>query len=453
MSRPGDRRRAGEHDPGGRESGKRASEKQEGRLLRAIRHPRNQPLLIAVLAVLLSLLAIGLVIIVIGKNPISVFRSLLQGSGWLPKPRYASSRSMLTDFCGLLDAVTPMLFAAIAVSIAFKAGLFNIGVSGQMLAAGFLATVIVGYSSLGAVIARPLVLLIGMAAGAALAMLVGWLKARFNIHEVVATIMLNYIVQYIVGYFVKSRYIDPISRQSRAVSAQSRLTLVNVPVGAVETRIPLCFLLAVLLAVLFYLILRRTRLGFEIRAIGSNRQAAEYSGISVNKTTITAMALSGMAAGLAGVTYYLGYFNCINPGELSRVGFDSIAVAMLASSNPLACVLSSLLITTLGYGSNYMSSVTGVSEHIASLLIGIVLLFSACGALFGYFMNRGQVISGDESGGFEGGEPDGRGAGGSHIDVTGDDPVAGHAPGGDTVIDPGGGFGSSAIDPAPEVPT
>jgi simple sugar transport system permease protein len=295
---------------------------------------------------------------------------------------------MLTDFFGLLDAATPMLFAAIAVAIAFKAGLFNIGISGQMLAGGFVATVLVGYSDLSAFVARPLVLLIGATVGALLAVFAGWLKARFNIHEVVSTIMINYIISHITGFLIKKYFVHPITRQSISVSASARLTLVNVSVGDISTRIPLCFLLAVAMAVVFYVLIHRTRLGFEIRSVGSNRRSAEYSGISIRKTTIISMLLSGVAAGLAGVTCYLGYFDSIIPGDLSVIGFDSIAVAMLAGSNPLACIAASLFLTTFSYGSVYMSSQADISQHIASLLIGIVLLFSACSGYFSSLLTR-----------------------------------------------------------------
>ncbi|MCL2136273.1 MAG: ABC transporter permease [Coriobacteriia bacterium] len=372
------------------------SQRQEALVWRILRYERSQALIISILAVLLSFFAISLIILLIGKNPVTVFSSLFRGAGWLPKPRYAGGKSWLSDFLGLLDAATPMLFAAIAVSIAFKAGLFNIGISGQMLAAGFLATVIVGYSELNAYIAKPIVLLIGLVSGGALAMVVGWLKARFNIHEVVSTIMLNYIISFIVSFFIKSYYIDPVSRQSRTVSLASRLTLINVPVGNVQTRVPLCFLLAVLLAILYSVILFRTKLGFEIRAVGLNRRSAEYSGITASRIIMVSMALSGAAAGLAGVTYYLGYFNSIMPGDLSSVGFDSIAVALLANSNPLACLLSSMLITSFNYGSIYMSSSAGISEYITSLLVGIVLLFSACGAWFRMLINRGRKVNMDD---------------------------------------------------------
>ncbi|MDR2956868.1 MAG: ABC transporter permease [Coriobacteriales bacterium] len=375
--------------------------RRENLLLKILRYPRTQSLLIAVLAVILSLVAVSMVILIIGKNPLTVFVSIMRGSGWLPKPNYSVGRSMLTDFLGLLDAMTPMLFAAIAVAIAFKAGLFNIGISGQMLAAGFLATVLVGYSQLDAVAAKPLVLLIGMFSGMSLATLVGWLKARFNIHEVVSTIMMNYIIQYIVSFMIKGYFIDTVSRTSLAISAESRLTLINIPIGDNLTRIPICFALAILLAIGFYLVLTGTRLGYEIRSVGLNRTAAEYSGISVKRTYLLTMALSGAAAGLAGVTFYLGYYNSISPGELTRVGFDSIAVALLANANPLACVLSALLITSLNYSSIYMSSAAGISEYIASLLIGIVLLFSACSGYFSYLVNRNRILAASDDDGGE----------------------------------------------------
>jgi simple sugar transport system permease protein len=237
-------------------------------------------------------------------------------------------------------------------------------------------------------LAKPLVLLIGFAVGGLLGALVGILKARFNIHEVVSTIMFNYIVQFIVSFFVKRYYIDPVSRQSHVVTDAARLTLTDVPIGDITTRIPLCFILAVLAAVVLYLLLKKTSLGFELRAVGTNKQAARYSGIRSNRTIVIAMALSGCCAGLAGVTYYLGYFNTIEPGALTSVGFDSIAVALLGNSNPVACILSSLLITTLTYGSTYMSSIADVSAYIAQLMVAIVLLFCACGAYLEFVIAR-----------------------------------------------------------------
>jgi simple sugar transport system permease protein len=370
-----------------RGAGSAGAERGE-RILRIITREQTQPLLIATLAVLFSVLAISLLLLALGKNPLTAFHGLLQGSGILPKPRYAGGKNMFTDFLALLDAMTPMLFAALSVSIAVKAGLFNIGVSGQMLAAGFLATVLVGYSGLDAIMAKPLVLLVGLVAGGLLGALVGLLKARLNIHEVVSTIMFNYIIQFITSFYIKSFFTDPVSRQSHVIADETRLTLTDVTFGTITGRLPLCFLLAIVTAVLLYILLYKTRLGFEIRAVGANRKAAQYVGIRSNRVTVTTMALSGCCAGLAGVTYYLGYFNTIEPGALTTVGFDSIAVALLANSNPVACILSSLLVTIMTYGSTYMSSIADVSAYIAQLMVGIVLLFCACGAWLKHIIDR-----------------------------------------------------------------
>ena len=231
---------------------------------------KTQFIAIPVFSILLSLI-VGMVIIgAMGKYPLTAYMNLLQGSGLMPKPNYSAYQGMLTDFTSFLNMLTPMMFAALSVAVAQKAGLFNIGVSGQMLAAGFIATVTVGYSELPAAVAKPLVLLIGIVVGMLVGALVGFLKYRFNINEVVSTIMINYIVQYLTSFFINTRYIDEISRQSKAVSRASRLTLMQVPIGNLKVDLPLCIILAVLIAILMKFLLDRTSLGFEIKAVGSN---------------------------------------------------------------------------------------------------------------------------------------------------------------------------------------
>ena len=218
-------------------------------LIRPIRNEKWQPITLPLVSILISFIAAAIVILIIGKNPLQAFFNLLQGSGILPKPSYAGYKSMLTDFLSLLNAMTPLVFASLAVAVAFKAGLFNIGVSGQMLVSGFLATIIVGYSGLDAIIAKPLVLLIGIIAGGLMGGLVGWLKYKFNIHEVVSTIMLNYIAQYVISFFIQMYYVDPISRQSKYISEAARLTLVNVEIANLKMDIPLGFILALIIAI------------------------------------------------------------------------------------------------------------------------------------------------------------------------------------------------------------
>ena len=345
---------------------------------------RRQSVTIPLFAIVLSLLAGAVVILFLGKNPVAAYQNLLQGSGILPKPTYAGYKSILTDFTSFMNAWTPMLFASLSVAVALRAGLFNIGVSGQMLTAGFLTTLIVGYSSLAAPIAKPMVLVVGIVAGAAVGGLIGWLKHQFNINEVVSSIMINYIAQYVISFFINTYFVNPVSRQSNAVSKAARLTLMDTPVGNLKMDIPLGIVLAVITAFLVKFLLDRTVFGYEIKCVGTSKNAARYAGINVGRNVVASMVISGALAGLAGVTYYLGYFGSILPRVLPSTGFDAIAVSLLANSNPVGIIFSSFLITIISKGSTYMNSSSGLESEIASVITGVILLFSACGAFIRY---------------------------------------------------------------------
>ena len=352
---------------------------------------RRQRITIPVFAILLSLIASSVVLLILGKSPVEAFASLLRGSGILPKEAYAAKKSMLTDFLSLLNAWTPMLFASLSVAVAMRAGLFNIGVSGQMLCAGFIATVTVGYAeSLPAVVAKPLVVIIGLVAGAAVSAVIGFLKEKWNINEVVSAIMLNYIIRYVVSFFVKATINNPSTRQSWPVTASSRLSLMDTELGGLKMDIPLGIVLAVAAVILVQFLFTKMKLGFELRAIGGNPVAAKYAGINVKRNTVLVMAISGALAGLAGVTYYLGYFGSIQPDVLISTGFDAIAVCILGNSNPIGIVFSSLLISAIDKGSTYLQSSVGVRQEIGALITGLILLFSACGAFIGYLVNQGR---------------------------------------------------------------
>ena len=352
---------------------------------------RRQRITIPVFAILLSLIASSVVLLILGKNPMEAFVSLLRGSGILPKEAYAAKKSMLTDFLSLLNAWTPMLFASLSVAVAMRAGLFNIGVSGQMLCAGFIATVTVGYAeNLPAVVAKPLVVIIGLVAGALVASIIGFLKQKWNINEVVSAIMLNYIIRYVVSFFVKATINNPSTRQSWPVTASSRLSLMDTELGGLKMDIPLGIILAVAAVILVQFLFTKMKLGFELRAIGGNPVAARYAGVNVGRNTVLVMAISGALAGLAGVTYYLGYFGSIQPDVLISTGFDAIAVCILGNSNPIGIIFSSLLISVIDKGSTYLQSSIGVRQEIGALITGLILLFSACGAFISYLVNRGR---------------------------------------------------------------
>ena len=335
---------------------------------------------VSALAVILMLLASGIILLVMGKNPLIAFRSFLQGCGFLPKAQYGGGSGQLSDFFTFLNILAPMLLASLAFIVAFKTGLFNIGISGQMLLSGFLATITVGYlKDLSPWIAKPLVILIGVATGGLLGALIGFLKYRFNIHEVVSTIMVNYIISYTTGFFINTRYVDMLTRSSRICTPAARLTWTKVDIGGAMCNIPLGIAVALAAAFLVKFIFDRTVFGFELKAVGTSRRCARYIGINVRRSIILSMALSGVFAGLAGVTYYLGHTNTMVPKTLPGMGYDSIAVALLGSSSPVGAIFASIIVTIFQSGANYMSSTVGVAKEIASLITGILLLFAACG--------------------------------------------------------------------------
>lgn len=339
---------------------------------------RRQSITIPVFAVVLSLLASAVMLLALGKDPINAFLGMLRGCGIVPKANYAAKTGMLTDFMSFLNVLAPMIFAALAVAVASKTGLFNIGISGQMLFAGFIATVVVGYSDLPAAAALPLVIVIGVAAGALVGGIIGFLKYRFNINEVVSSIMLNYIIQYVVSFFINMYYVDPVSRQSMYISNASRLTITGVEIFGMKADLPLAMLLVPPAIIFAKVLFDRTKIGYEMKSVGLSRNAARYAGMSVGKNMVLSMLVSGALAGLAGVAYYLGYFNSIQPGVLTSVGFDSIAVSILGNYNPLGIFFSSFLITIVSKGSTYMSSSAAIPQEIASIITGLILVVSAC---------------------------------------------------------------------------
>lgn len=343
---------------------------------------------VSILSILLSLICASVILLLMGKNPLVAFQSFLQGAGFWPKAKYGGGSGILTDLFSFLNLLAPMILAALSFVVGFKAGLFNIGIAGQMLAARFLATSIVGYSELNAVIAKPLVILIGILAGGLLGAFIGFLKYKFNIHEVVSTIMVNYIVNYLTGFFINTYFADPLTRSMKICGSEARLTWTNVQLAGMKCNVPLGIVLAILAAFVVKFIFDKTVFGFELQAVGMNARCAKYSGVKVGRRIVASMVLSGVLAGLAGVTYYCGYYNTIVPKTLPDLGYDAIAVALLGNSGPIGSIFAGILISIFQTGSNYMSSTLGVAKEIASLITGILLLFSACGGFFRYLARR-----------------------------------------------------------------
>ena len=358
---------------------------------------RREQIRLSIICVVAGLLAGAVIIAKKRKNPLTAYYNLLQGCGLAPKGKYASGRGMITDLLSYIDSVTPIVFAALAVAVALKTGLFNIGVSGQMLFAGFIASVTVGYSALPAPAAKPLAILIGMAAGGLLGALIGFLRYKFNINEVVSSIMINYIVSYVISFFILTRFIDQLSRQSKAVSAASRLTIKNVLLGGYKCDLPIGFLISLVAVAAVTFLLHKMTLGFELKAVGASPKAARYAGIAVGRSVVLSMLISGVLAGLAGTTYYLGYFASIQPKVLPATGFDAIAVCLVGGGEPVGILVASFFLQIISKGSSYMSSQSGLESEIASVITAIILLSTTMSAVFLKFLPELRKAKGEEA--------------------------------------------------------
>ncbi len=328
------------------------------------------------LAITISLFFGALILWLMGKNPIEAYMNILQGVGLMEKAKYSGRQNMFTDFMSLIDAMTPMIFASLAVALALKGGFFNIGVSGQMLFAGFCA-----HMTALVIPSKIVIIIVGFIAGALIGALIGWLKSSFNVNEVVSSIMLNSILMYVITFYIYSFYVNPVSRQSASISAAARLTLSGFRWEGLKVDIALAFPVAIIIALVLHWFIEKTTYGYEIKASGLSPRAAHYAGMDVKKIAVITMTISGALAGLAGVAYYCGYLAAIQPGVTPSMGFDAIAVSLLGGNNPLGCVLASFLITVISKGSVYMSSRQNIDMEIASLITAFILTFAACSAV------------------------------------------------------------------------
>jgi general nucleoside transport system permease protein len=339
-------------------------------LLRRVAGSLAVPLLAIFTALVISGLIIwastGDLLKVIG--PEGAFAGLWEGAVGSPR-----------NIADTLITATPYIFAGLAVALAFKCGLFNIGAEGQ-LAVGAVSAAFAGYAIKG--VPFPLHLLLALGAGLLGGMvwgsIPGFLKAFTGAHEVIVTIMMNYIalgiVQYLLGGPMKDRTPGNVTARTPLIAEAAQMPTLF---PGTPWEMHWGVVLAVLAAVLVYIFLSRTTWGFEIRTVGANPNAARYAGISVKKNIVLAMALSGMLAGAAGAIEVVGVTHRHELGFGAGYGFDSIAIALLGRNNPFGVVGAAILFGGLKSGATQMQFNTQISGSIISVVQGLILLFVA----------------------------------------------------------------------------
>ena len=334
-------------------------------------------LLFPLIAVLAAFSVGGVFVLLIGDNPIETYRLLIGSALWWP------------DGIGYtLFLATPLIFTGLAVAVAFRAGLLNIGAEGQLYVAAF-ATAWVGIvlGRLPAAILLPACAASAVAAGAVWGAIPGLLKARFGSHEVINTIMMNFIGIALVSYFTQYHYRvpgDPIL-QSAPIAAGAHIPRVGQFVPGFPERVPLnvAFVLALAASAAVYVFLWHTKWGYELRATGSNPSAAEYGGISVRRQIVLAMAISGGLAGMVGINEVLGYRHRYYDGFSDNYGFTGIAVALLGRNHPVGVIFAALLFAILTRGGIPVDAFTqNVTKDIVQILQATIILFVAAEAFF-----------------------------------------------------------------------
>ncbi|MDR0249653.1 MAG: ABC transporter permease [Oscillospiraceae bacterium] len=345
--------------------------------MKRLRVPK--PFIFAVAAVFSGFVAGALLMLIIGKNPIVGYAALFRGAVKNPAVSLSAVGQTL-----IMSAI--LCLSGLSLAFAGKVGLFNIGAAGQMLIGGFAASVAVYRlpTDCPKALTIAVILVVGAFGGAVWAGVAGVLKARFGINEVVATIMLNWVAFWTVDYFVRNYFPRDayVKTTSRVLPDAMSLRLQWLEKIFDSRFVNFGLFVAVAMVVLTWFIMNKTVFGFELRAVGANRFAAEYAGIHAGTGTVCAMLIAGALAGLAGVTYYLGYVTSIQVGVLPSYGYDGIAVALVGQNSPGGVAAAALLFGVLRSGKDFMTIETGIMNELADCVIAIIIYFSAAIMLY-----------------------------------------------------------------------
>jgi len=344
-----------------------------------------QPVLVTVYAIILAVIVGGVLIALTGGNPFEAYWALLRGMYGNPD-RIAAS----------ISRSTPYIASALALAFAFRAGLFNIGAEGQLLMGGLLAAWVATFTFVGdspAFVAIIIVLAAGLIGGLIWGGIPGVLRAKTGAHEVISTIMMNNIAILLARWLVNSQ--DPVILRDTTTSVPKTKPVVesarlpelwdSVP------RLHIGYLVAIGMCVFMWFVFRRMNFGFEVTTVGTNPGAALYAGMSVNRVIVLAMAISGALAGLGAASEVAGTHYFYQPGIFAFIGFDGIAIALLARAKPFPIILAALLWGSMLSGAGLMQQEAQVSIDVVRIVQALVLLFIAADAIvrFVFRMDRG----------------------------------------------------------------
>lgn len=351
----------------------------------------RRPIVAVFFSIILGFIVGAIVFSLSGFSPIEAYSSLI--SGTIGRPKYIAQ---------VLIRSTPIILTGLSVAFAFKTGLFNIGAEGQYII-GTITAALIGYHlQLPPVIHFFVVIIFAMLFAGIWGGIAGFLKSKFGIHEVITTIMLNWIALYLNNYIISLPAVKKPGAEASYEVLQSTWTVFlnsfkQSPEGReqllqnsfltdviLKTDLNLGILVSVIVCIIVKFALDRTTKGFELRSVGENKDAAEFAGINVKKNIFMAMFIAGAIAGLAGALQITG----VSPHRISILaahegyGFDGISVALIAASNPIACIFSGIFFGALKYGASSIQADIGAPSETINIVIGTIVFFIAMSSVF-----------------------------------------------------------------------
>ena len=350
-----------------------------------------QVITIPILTIIIGMLFGALVMVLFNYDAVAGYQALYKGAFGTP---FAIGQT--------LRAATPLIFTGLGFSVAYTAGFFNIGLAGQALW-GWLVSVWIGISLPDApsYVVLPLAIVGGMLAGGLWAAIAGFFKAYFDTSEVIVTIMLNYVAIYVSDFLVRNVITDrldatPFVGENASLRVQWLTDLTK------GSTLHTGLFMALVVVVIVHILMTRTTLGFELKAVGLNKHAARYAGMNAKQNIIMAMVISGALAGLGGVMNGLGEFRNIflMNGSAPAIGFDGMAVALLGATNPIGTMLASLLFGALKTGGNLMPLAAKVPGEVVNIVIASIIFFVGSSYIIKYALERmtkkKQIVKGGE---------------------------------------------------------
>jgi len=354
----------------------------------------NNVLLYTLISIFTGIFIGAIIMLAAGFNPFHAYGVMLQGI--FGRPKYISY---------VIIRSTPLILTGLSIAFAFRTGLFNIGAEGQFII-GSTAAVAAGYFvHLPMLLHIPFVILVAMTAAGLYGGIAGFFKAKFGVNEVISTIMLNWIALYLANFLIYTPgFQKPGGEVSYSIQPTASITfmerwkqseagrewLIQHPFWNDIFKTPMNWgiFIALAMAFLVLFILRKTTLGYRLRAVGFNKNAAEYGGINVKKHMVVSMTIAGALAGLGGAVQVMGVSHSISLlAAMEGYGFDGIAVSLIGNSTPFGCVFAGLLFGALKYGGPKIQPAMGAPSEIINIVIGVIVFFIAMPQLIKAILN------------------------------------------------------------------